>query len=503
MYEVMQKFSRRSFLRKSAAAGSALAAGSWGLSLLEGCSYSSEWKGVSFPRVLFHNFRLFDGISGRLREGLILRIENGIIAAVEPAAGLSQFNDYRIIDLKGKTVLPGLIDNHVHITVPFMFDVNLNAVKQMNRQIVNNFRACVMSGVTTVRDMGGFPGKINTFRALSDAGVIPGPRIISSLSPIAARKGNDLGAPEKAPYFSNPVITWLLGGNYAERPRNTDEIRDACGRMISLGAQWLKTLHQDHSYSYHPRALPNHTDEGYRAILEIGKKYNLRCALHEPLLSGFMKGVDLGFHTLEHMPLDSLIPERYMEKFIRQDMAMMPTLVAYGDASNEEDILHLVETRGGEFLVPEAARQVAALLKESIQQGKRKMSDAERRALKFDRRYLIDAYPTMVRNAGRLHKMGAVMGAGTDLGGYYSGFFGRFADELRRYRAAGIPAPDVLRMATSVNAKIIGMEGKTGVIKKGAQADLIVVEGDPLKDLGALDTVRLVMKGGVFMKGDA
>lgn len=494
------KMSRRRFLGTSAAAASGLFLSTASISLLNGCGYSTDWKGLSYPRVLFHNFRLFDGVTRGLSKGLLLRTEKGIITGLDRAGDLSRFGDHKIIDLGGKTLLPGLIDNHVHITVPFMFRVNLDAVRQMNQQIVYNFRNCVMGGVTTIRDMGGFPAKINRFRALSDTNEIPGPRVTSSLSPIAARKGKVLGAPENAPYFTNPVLKWFLGGNYAERPETVEEVREAAGRMVSLGAQWMKTLHQDHSYSYDPHPLPNHSDEGYRLILETGRKHGLKSALHEPLLSGFKKGVDLGFNTLEHMPLDALIPESYMEKFVRRGMAMMPTLMAYGDIFKEEELLHLVETRGKELLTPEAAIQVAALLKESITRGRKRMGPEELRKLKTEPRYLRDKHSVQVKNFQRLHRMGAMIGAGTDLGGYYCGFFGRFVDELNRYVDAGISPFDALRMATSVNARILGMEDKIGTIKKGAWADMIAIDGDPLKNIRALDSVRMVMKGGVFIK---
>lgn len=493
------KFNRREFLQYSGLAAASLALGP-AVSALSGCGYGLEWKPVSYPRVLLKNFRLFDGVTNGLKEGLAVLVEKGAIAAIERMADVEKLPGCEVIDLGGATLLPGLIDNHVHMTVPFMYSVNVDTLRQMNRQIVYNFRNCVVRGVTTVRDVGGFPGKINKFRLLADANEIPGPRVISSLSPIAARKGDMLGAPEKAPYFKNPVLKWLLGGNYAERPETVEEIREASERMVSLGAQWLKSLYQEHSYSYHPRSLPNHSDEGYRAIVEVGKRHGIKCALHEPFVGGFKKGVDLGFHTLDHMPMDELIPEKYIEKFMKRGMAMMPTLMAYGDTSLEEELLHLVETRGAEYLMPEAIKQMSARLKESIEQGKKKMTAEERKSLVFDRQYLIEKYPVQVKNLMRLHRMGAVVGAGTDLGGYYSGFFGRFVDELARYVGAGISTFDALRMATSVNARILDMQGKIGVVKKGAFADLIAVEGDPLKNVRALEAVRMVMKGGVFMK---
>lgn len=325
------RLNRRDFLKSSALISSGLLMGSAGLSTISGCGHASNWKGISFPKIVLHNFGLFDGVANRLQKDRILLIKGDKIQAVENIGDLSQFNQYKVVDLNGRTLLPGLIDNHVHITVPFMYSVNYNTLTQMNQQIEYNFRNCIMNGVTTVRDVGGFPGKINKFRKMADDNQIPGPRVISSLSPIAARNDDRLGAPEKAPYFTNPLIKWVIGGNYAERPTNVNEIKSACEEMVKSGAQWLKTLHQDHPYSYSSRKLPNHTDEGYGAIIKIAREHGIKCALHEPLVTGFKKGVDLGFHTLEHMPMDAIIPSAYIEKFMQQEMAMMPTVMIYGD----------------------------------------------------------------------------------------------------------------------------------------------------------------------------
>lgn len=491
------RLSRRDFLRATAAASSGLMLGT-GISSLSGCGHHSDWRPKSFRKVLFHNFQLFDGIENRLQKNLLLLVENDTIQGIE-RGDLSSYRDYKMVNLKGKTLLPGLIDNHVHMTVPFMYSINLSVFQQMNQQIVYNFRNCIMQGVTTVRDVGGFPGKINRFRELSDRNEIPGPRVISSLSPIAAREGDRLGAPEKAPYFKNPVITWILGGNYAERPTNVREIQEACERMISLGAQWLKTLHQEHSYSYHTRKLPNHTDEGYRAILDIGERHGIRCALHEPFLSGFRKGVALGFHTLEHMPMDAVIPKRDIEGFIEKGMAIMPTVMAYGDVFVKKDILALIASRGDEYLMPEAVKQMSLRLKKLIALEKRKLSVAERKKLRSDPQYIRDMFPNILKNVKRLHAMGATIGAGSDIGGTFSGFFGRFVDELKHYVSAGISNYDTLRMATAVNARIIGMHDRIGTIEKGKAADMIAVEGNPLADIDALNRIGMVMRGGIFM----
>lgn len=496
-----RNITRRDFMKRSAQVGTGalLAAGT--SPFLGGCAAGKKTRtGIAYDKVVLHNFTLFDGVSDRLQEGKVLVIEGDRIRGIEPAGDLSTYGEYTVVDLGGRTLLPGLIDNHVHITVPFMYQVNLATLRQMNDQIRLNFENCVLNGVTTVRDVGGFPGKINRFRKMADANEIPGPRVISSLSPIAARDGDRLGAPEKAPYFTNPVIKRLLGGNYAERPVGVEEIEAACREMIDLGARWLKSLHQDHPYSYGKRKLPNHTDAGYRKIVEIGQAAGIRSALHEPLVSGFRKGVDLGFHTLEHMPMDGLLTDRDIDRFMERDMAMMPTLMIYADGFILEDILHLIETRGAEYLMPEAAAQMSQRLQKTLVAEKTDMPREEYDALQFDNRYARDMFSNVRANLQKLYQKGAVLGAGTDIGGTSTGFFGRFADELQNYADAGIPAAHILKMATAVNASILGMGDRIGTVERGKLADLIAVDGNPVENLDVLNRPAMVMKGGVFLR---
>ncbi len=496
---------RRDFLRITAAAsGGLLTAGGTLSSFPEAAdaAEAADWAPTPFPKLVLHNLWLFDGSGSSLQRDRMVVIEDGRVLGIEPLGNLDAFGSYKIVDLGGRTLLPGLIDNHVHLTVPFMSKPNLGFITQKNRQIEINFRNCLMSGVTTVRDMGAFPGIMQKYRALADANEIPGPHVISALSPIAARDGDEFGAPPNAPYFTNPLVTWLTGGNYAERPTGVEEIEQACDRMISLGAQWLKTLYQDHTVSYQPRPLPNHSDEGYRAILAKGKGAGIKCALHVHMVKGFEKGIELGFDTIEHMPMDAVIADAQIEAFTDRGMAIMPTMLIHGDSLIMQELLELVETRGGEYLVPEAVEQVTAFARRELDLETRQLSDAETRALNHEPRYYKDMFVNVVENLKKLHRMGADVGIGSDIGNPGTQFFGRYKDELQHFAAAGIPNADILRRATSLNARIIDMQDEIGSIAKGKRADLIAVRGDPLADLNALDTVDVVVKGGAIVKAN-
>lgn len=489
------QLSRRDFFKATALFSSGLLLSSTGSFALSGCQGKSDWVSTSFPKVLLHNFLLFDGLHNRLQQNLILLVEGGKIRGIERKGDLDLYRDYKKVDLKGWTILPGLIDNHVHITSPFM----LGYSDEMDQQIEYNFRNCLMSGVTTVRDVGAFPGKISEFKSKADNNDIPGPRVISSLSMIAARKGEQLGWPVHVPYFKDPMVKRHIGGNFAERPATVGEVKEVSEELIKMGAQWLKTTHQDHSFSFSPRQLPDHTDEGYRAILETGKRHGIKCALHAIFVSGFKKGVELGFHTLEHIPMDDVIPDLYAEKFTANGMAVMPTVMVFGDFLNHKRILKLIANHGKEYLTPKAVRQVSVFVRELLALEKRTLSEGEQTKLLVDPRYFKEMFPNVVENLKKLNGMGATIGIGTDCG-TFRGLFGRYSDELKNMTSAGISNFDTLRMATAVNAGILDMQEKIGTIEKGKYADIIAVQGNPLENIEVMDRVAMVMKGGAFIK---
>jgi imidazolonepropionase-like amidohydrolase len=161
--------------------------------------------------------------------------------------------------------------------------------------------------------------------------------------------------------------------------------------------------------------------------------------------------------------------------------------------SKVKRILELLESHGKEFLIPEAVKQVSMFIRELIALEKKTLNKEEQRKLLVDPRFFKKMFPNVVENLKRLNGMGAKMGVGTDCG-TSRGLFGRYSDELKNITSAGISNFDTLRMATAVNAGIIDMQEKIGTIEKGKCADLIAVEGNPLKDIEVMDSVAMVMK---------
>jgi hypothetical protein len=126
-----------------------------------------------------------------------------------------------MVDLQGKTMLPGFIDAHIHVTIPFITEVTPKGLLQMNRQVALNIRNCMKYGVTTIRDAASFPRKIIKWRKNIESGRVVGLRILTTLSFITSPEG----VPEMAPTL-NPVAALITGGQFVERltaPRGCHE----------------------------------------------------------------------------------------------------------------------------------------------------------------------------------------------------------------------------------------------------------------------------------------
>jgi imidazolonepropionase-like amidohydrolase len=229
----------------------------------------------------------------------------------------------------------------------------------------------------------------------------------------------------------------------------------------------------------------------------VGEKRGKKVCMHQPFIEDFLKGVEMGIHTLEHCPNDGLIPEKAIEAFIEKDMAILPTMMAFGDALEMKEILAWLEENGGKLLEEEPLRQVmeSVTIETSLPYPP---EDYLERGY-YDYELMIPLFPNLVENVSRLRRMGAAVGVGTDLGGTMTGFFGLYHKELKHLKNAGFSNYEILKNATAVNAKIIDMEDDIGTIEAGKYADFAAVDGNPLSNIGVMEDVKMVMKGGAFI----
>lgn len=447
------------------------------------------------PDFLLTNMRIFDGLAPGLQTGKVVVVRGGLIQAIlEDIERLDErYPGCERIDLQGLTLLPGLIDIHAQVGIPFIRRVNLRAILDLPRQLHNNLSWVLHSGVTTVRDMAGIPGVIQKLRREVEDGSVQGPRIFCANSFIGPRGG----FPDMAPHF-NPIQRLVMGGQFAERVSTPAEARDVVRRMVDLNADWIKTNHADRSFfAGRSDPLPIMSDECYRALVDEAHRLGRPVALHQTWLSGFRKGVEIGVQSLEHLPLDGEIPDELVEEVVRRKICVVPTMHVFTRKYLElDETERYLEEKGRNFLAREPYRQTRRLLK--LLQARSSDPLTSRDECVVDDELFRRARDSglIYANLRKLHQAGVRLGCGSDGGGELA-FFGQLHEEMKEFVRAGLGSFVALKAATIGNASILGMEDRLGSIEAGKHADLIAVQGNPLENLDCLADVPFVMKGGV------
>jgi imidazolonepropionase-like amidohydrolase len=452
---------------------------------------------------LYYGFTLIDPATGTRTENAWLVVENGRIAQMgsgpAPAA-----DPARRHDLAGRFVLPGFIDAHAHITSTGLHDIRVEdgalSITMEADDRISRFNALIAlaRGVTTVRNPGGDPEANARYDRAIASGAWIGPEALHA------------GAVIQPPPFG--------GGSFAY-PRTPQEWDAEAKREADLGMTYLKL---------YVGLSEDELAEGVRAA----KAHGLIPIAHLDSVS-WQRAADLGVEQLEHaLPTspgllepearaaylahtgqDSTFIYRWFQaadfdgplihelvatlarKKIAVDLTLIVNEILYSvdvadrtpllyDADDPSSVMPAMELADLESLyTPEQIATFTAQLKRSATGW---TPDDFRRARA--------TMPKVLAFAKLLHDAGVPMMIGTDASG------GRhYARELVLHRRAGIPAWDVLRMATSDAAGIMGMGDRTGHIAPGYEADLVILDADPLADIAAAGEVHAVINNGVLL----
>lgn len=440
-----------------------------------------------FGTQVFYNFTMFDGVNSQVQPDCWLEVTDGHIHRI--GTGSRPPSD-RAIDLGRRTVIPGLIDAHVHLISPFAPEINLAVLRSLYRQIRLNLANCIRSGVTTVRDVGCTPGMIRRMKRWVKEGKTVGPRIVCANSFIIPPEA----MPEDVPIFPLP-LRLFLGGQVVERVSTPDQVRDKVRRMVALGADWIKTTHTDKSLFMNRLDPPVFDDACFKALVDEARKQNRPVTMHQTQVNGFRKAVELGVDSMEHAPLDALTDEDIC-RMVDAGIPIVPTINVMREVLLLDQIAVWMDKEGENYLCPESLRQTRELLK-LFQRGI--TPEIAQKGYYADKAMFIRKFPVMMENVKRLHTAGAVIGCGTDAGGAPFTVFGRFYEEIDSLLEVGLSPFEALQSATAVNARILHLEDKLGTIEPGKLADFVVLDGDPMTDTMALRQVRMVVKEGTIV----
>ena len=405
-------------------------------------------------RTVFRNATLFDSPTGELRPNATVTVDGDRIAGVDFGAGPPAGG--RDVDLGGRTLLPGLIDAHVHVTatIPDFFRLTLMPQSLITAQAKDILGAMLMRGFTTVRDAGGADAGL--VQAV-ERGHFAGPRLFIAGRAITQTGGH--GDSRPAFFQGNGCVTCGAAGILGSIADGVGGVRRAVREELRNGAHHIKVMAGGGVASpADPLMGTQYSIEEMTAIVEEARAAGTYVMAHAYSPAAIIRAVRCGVRSIEH-----------------------------GNLLDAESAA--VMAGHGAFLVPTLATY-DALYRNGVRLG---WSPEMMAKLELVRSQGVDAI-RVARAAG------VKIAFGTDLLGEMH------ADESLEFtlRAPALPAAAILQSATHVAAELIGQSGRLGVIAPGAVADLVVVDGNPLADLSLLQGqgrhLPLIMKAGAVCK---
>ncbi len=406
-------------------------------------------------RTVLVNANVFDAERGVLRERGTVLIEGDTIADVLFDATV--VDDALRIDLGGRALLPGLIDAHVHVTATQADLLRVNATQPslVAAQCKDIMERMLLRGFTTVRDAAG--ADFGLVQAV-ERGHFRGPRLFISGQAISQTGGHGDIRPMGAHRLMCACASIGLLGTIAD---GVPEVRRAAREQLRCGAHQIKIMAGGGVASpTDPIDGTQFSVEELRAICEEAEAANTYAMAHAYSPRAITRAVQCGVRSIEH---GNLLDEASAREMAARGAWLVPTLATYDALAREGERL------GWSSLM----------------------------LAKLDR--VKDQGVQAVRIA---KAAGVQIGFGTDL-------LGHMHDDQSiefRLRLPAMGAAEILRSATSVNARLLGQEGRLGVVARGAQADLVVVDGDPTRDVSLLEgqgeRLPAIVKAGVFVKNE-
>ena len=397
-------------------------------------------------KLAFRHARVIDGL-GRARERATLLVQDDRIVGIGDDREVTVPRGVREIDARGMTVLPGLIDCHVHLCLGGDADV-LRAIREEDPALTllkaaRAARTTLESGFTTVRDLGFRDHSIFSLRQAIQDGLLPGPRILAA-----------------------GLVVCMTGGHARFIGREADgpvEVVAAVREQLARGAEVIKFIASGGVLT--PGTSPESaqmTPEELGAGMAEARRAGCRVAAHAHGAEGMKNAIRAGAHSIEHA---TLMDDEAAALMREQGVFMVPTLSAIARTAD----------CGLNCGIPETTVHKARTMRARHEASFKKA-----------------------------HRSGIPIALGTDAGTPFN-HHGENAQELDRMVALGMSPMEAIVAATASAARLLGIEHLVGTIEVGKQADLLIVDGNPLKKISLLrdrDRIVGVIQAGRFVSGE-
>lgn len=403
------------------------------------------------PSLLIHNATLIDGNGGDSSAGVSVLTEDGRITRIAPYDAF-EANPDAVIDATGRFLLPGLTDAHVHLGLTENNGQITQPLSAYAVKVIGFIEAALDEGFTTVRDAGGLDA---SWAGVVERKMIRGPRILPSGAFLSQTGGH---GDHRAAYMDDFVwhVGGLIGG--AQLCDGPDEVRKAARDQLRRGATQIKVMASGGAASpTDPISATQFTVEELRAAVEEAKARDTYVLAHAYHAKSIANCVEAGVRSIEH---GNLLDEETAQRMAAAGAFLVPTMVTYDVLKQFGDQLGLTKFQH------EKIKLVASGAQDSVRMA---------------------------------HEAGVRIAAGSDLLG---AMMNQKAREFA-LKAEVIGPMAAIVSATKTNAELFGMEDRIGTVEEGKQADLVVVDGDPLSNISVLadaSRIRQVVKEGEVVK---
>lgn len=404
-------------------------------------------------RTIIHCGKLIDGVSDNAMSQMSVIVEGNRIVAVEKGYTRSKNGD-TVIDLKDKTVMPGLMDMHVHIEGESSPASQLQQYTQNPADVAYDAQVyaerTLMAGFTTVRDLGGSGVNVSLRNAIN-AGKVKGPRIYTAEKTISTTGGH--GDP------TNGSKIALMGDPGPDEGvvNSEAEARKAVRQRYKNGADVIKITATGGVLSVAKDGQgPQFQMDELKGLVETAKEYGFVTAAHAHGDEGMRRAVEAGINSIEH---GTFMSETTMDLMIEKGTYYVPTISA------------------GKFVVEKAKIPgffPPVVVPKALEVG-----------------------PKIQETFAKAYKKGVKIVFGTDAGVFPHGDNGK---EFGFMVEAGMKPMEAIKSATAMAAELLRITDDYGSVAVGKMADLVAVDGDPIKDISVMEKVKFVMKGGKVFK---
>lgn len=374
--------------------------------------------------------------------GAVLICQGRILEAGEGEALRAAHPEAKVEAYPGCTLLPGLVDAHVHISGlyrrPEKAEMQENPAFLM-LMVYKHLQDALSAGITTLRGVGEAKGIGAAIRGGYRKGYIKGPRYLTCERSLTRTGGHG---------STGEVAKIEVDGPWA--------LRQAVRQNIKEGADWIKVMDS------HRQSGSEYTLEELRAVTDEAHRLGRKCCIHAGTPQSIEYAVEAGFDSLEHAPF---LTEELAEKAVEKGITWVPTAYVYTKA------------------VEDARQNLSP-----------NPTPAELQSLRF----LEETVQGYRDNLLRSYRQGVPIAAGTDIC-FPEQFITPIWEEVRTFCELGIPNLEAIACATGGGARLLDGEEEFGLLKAGLCADLLLVEGDPVEEIAALSRVRAVYRAGELL----